>query len=102
MNDMKIPASRVLNWIEAAQENGFNPVKVIKMLESGFRLDLPGGETWYRSFDHQAVRSVPVVVGKKPSEMKSKDDYFDVLELVPGHRVMPPRGFQGCKLGPYV
>ena len=95
--------TQMMFWAEAVERaKSFNPVKVIKMLESGFKLDLPGGETWYRSFDHQAVRSVPVVLGKKPSEMKSKDDYFEILELVPGEKVMPPKGFQDCKLGPYV
>ena len=98
-----IAYTQMMFWAEAVERaKSFNPVKVIKMLESGFKLDLPGGETWYRSFDHQAVRSVPVVLGKKPSEMKSKDDYFEILELVPGEKVMPPKGFQDCKLGPYV
>jgi branched-chain amino acid transport system substrate-binding protein len=95
--------TQMMFWAEAVERaKSFDPVQVIKMLESGFKLDLPGGETWYRSFDHQAVRAVPVVLGKKPSEMKSKDDYFEILELVPGEQVMPPQGFQGCKLGPYT
>ena len=95
--------TQMMFWAEAVERaKSFNPVKVIKMLESGFKLDLPGGETWYRSFDHQAVRAVPVVLGKTPSEMKSKHDYFKILELVPGEEVMPPKGFQGCKLGPYT
>ncbi len=95
--------TQMMFWAEAVERaKSFNPVKVIKMLESGFKLDLPGGETYYRAFDHQAVRAVPVVLGKKPSEMKSKDDYFEILDLVPGEDVMPPKGFQGCKLGPYI
>jgi branched-chain amino acid transport system substrate-binding protein len=95
--------TQMMFWAEAVERaKSFDPVRVIKMLESGFKLDLPGGEAWYRSFDHQAVRPVPVVLGKKPSEMKAKDDYFEILELVPGDKVMPPQGFQGCKLGPYT
>lgn len=95
--------TQMMFWAEAVERaKSFDPVKVIKMLESGFKLDLPGGEAWYRSFDHQAVRPVPVALGKKPGAMKSKDDYFEILELVPGEDVMPPKGFQGCKLGPYM
>lgn len=95
--------TQMMFWAEAVERaRSFDPVKVIKMLESGFKLDLPGGVTWYRAFDHQAVRAVPVVLGKKPSQMKSKDDYFEILELVPGEKVMPPKGFQNCKLGPYT
>ncbi len=90
-------------WAEAVERaKSFDPVKVIKMLETGFKLDMPGGETYFTSYNHQGVHSVPVVLGKKKTEMKSKDDYFKVVELVPGDQVKTPPGFQGCKLGPYV
>jgi ABC-type branched-subunit amino acid transport system substrate-binding protein len=93
----------MLFWAEAVERvKSFDPVKVIKALESGFKLNLPGGEAWFQSFNHQGVHSVPVVLGKKPGEMKSKEDYFTVVELVPGEQVMMPKGFQGCHLGPYT
>ena len=44
------------------------------------------GEVYYRAGDHQMVRPVPVMVGKKPNEMKGPDDFFQVLDLVPGER----------------
>jgi hypothetical protein len=34
--------------------------------------------------------------------MKSADDYWDVVEVVPGEGLMQPPGAFGCKLGPYV
>lgn len=90
-------------WAEAVERTkSFDPRKVIKMLETEFKLDLPGGEAYFLSYNHQGVHSVPVVLGKKPSEMTSKEDYFKVVELVPGDKVKTPEGYQGCKLGAYV
>jgi len=39
MNDMKVPVSRVLNWIETAQTKGFNPVKVNMVVKRGLNED---------------------------------------------------------------
>lgn len=90
-------------WAEAIERaKSFDPVKVIKMLETQFKLDMPGGETYFTSYNHQGIHSVPVVLGKKPHEMKSKDDYFDIVDLVPGDSVKMGPGYQGCKLGSYV
>jgi branched-chain amino acid transport system substrate-binding protein len=44
------------------------------------------------------VRPVPVMVGKKPNEMKTPDDYFQIVNLVPGEQVMPPLDQTGCKM----
>ena len=38
------------------------------------------------------------MVGKKPNEMKSPDDFFQVLQLVPGEEVLPPLAETGCKM----
>jgi branched-chain amino acid transport system substrate-binding protein len=43
-----------------------------------------------------------IVRGKKPSDMKSPDDYWDVVEIVPGEGVMQAPDAFGCKLGPYT
>ena len=39
MNDMQVPASRVLNWIKTAQEAGFAPVKVNMVVKGGVNED---------------------------------------------------------------
>jgi hypothetical protein len=41
---------------------------------------------------------VPVMLGKKPNEMQSPDDFFRIVELVPGERVLPPIPDTGCKM----
>jgi hypothetical protein len=38
------------------------------------------------------------MVGKKPGEMKGPDDFFDVLDLVPGEQVLPPLDATNCKM----
>ena len=92
---------QMLVWADAVERAGtFHPVEVIKALESGQKVNSIYGEVYYRAGDHQMVRPVPVMVGKKPSEMKSPDDFFQILELVPGEQVLPPLDRTGCKMPP--
>jgi branched-chain amino acid transport system substrate-binding protein len=93
-----IAYTQMMCWADAVERaKSFNPLLVIKALEAGHKLQLPLGEVWYRAQDHQQVRPVPVVVGKKPSEMRNPDDYFKIVGLTPGPEVMPP-DFLGCKM----
>ncbi len=90
-------------WARKVSEAGtFYPPEVIKTYENGEHMDLLVGDVWFRPEDHQLVRPVFIVRGKKPSEMKSKDDYWDVIETVPGQELMQPPDAFGCHLGPYV
>ncbi|MGH7088352.1 MAG: substrate-binding protein, partial [Stellaceae bacterium] len=96
-----IAYTQMLVWADAAERaKTFNPVLVIKALEAGHKLKMPLGEVWYRAQDHQEVRAVPVVVGKKKAEMKNADDYFTVVGLTPGPEVVPTDS--GCKLPGYT
>ena len=90
-------------WALAVTGAGsFDPVKVIKELESGRKWDSTLGEVYYAAYNHQLVRPVPVVQGNTHAAMTSKDDFYRLVELVPGEGVMPPPGMFGCKLGPYT
>jgi branched-chain amino acid transport system substrate-binding protein len=90
-------------WARMASEAGtFNPVEVIKTYEKGEHFDSLVGEVWFRPEDHQLVRPVVVERGKKPSDMRSPDDYWEVLEIVPGEGLMQPPSAFGCELGPYI
>ena len=93
---------QMLVWADAVERAGtFYPIEVIKALESGQKVNSIYGEVWYRAGDHQMVRPVPVMVGKKPNEMKGPEDYYRIIELVPGEQVMPPLKETGCHLQPY-
>jgi ABC-type branched-subunit amino acid transport system substrate-binding protein len=93
---------QMLVWADAVERAGtFYPIDVIKALETGQKVNSIYGEVWYRAGDHQMVRPVPVVVGKKPHEMKGPEDYYRIIELVPGEQVMPPLEETGCHLQPY-
>ncbi|HTV29056.1 MAG TPA: substrate-binding protein [Xanthobacteraceae bacterium] len=92
---------QTLVWADAVERAGtFYPIEVIKALEAGHKVNSIYGEVYYRGDDHQMVRPVPVMVGKKPSEMKGPEDFFQVLELVPGEQVLPPIAETGCKMPP--
>jgi branched-chain amino acid transport system substrate-binding protein len=93
---------QLLVWADAVTRAGtFYPVEVIKALEAGHKVNSIYGEVYYRAGDHQLVRPVPVMVGKKPNEMKGPEDYYRVLELVPGEQVLPPLAEIGCHMPPY-
>jgi branched-chain amino acid transport system substrate-binding protein len=95
--------TQMMYWADAVERaKTFNPVSVIKALEEGHKLQMPLGEVYYRAGDHQLVRAVPVVVGKKPSEMHNPDDYYQIVGLTPGDDLMPPLDLFGCKLGDYT
>ncbi len=90
---------QLMVWADAVTRAGsFYPIDVIKALESGQKVPSIYGDVYYRAGDHQLVRPVPVMVGKKPSEMKSPDDYFRIVDLVPGEQVLPPLDQTGCKM----
>jgi hypothetical protein len=81
----------------------FHPIAVIKALEASksepYETSL--GKVWYRAGDHQLVRPVPVVVGKALGAMKNPDDFYDVVEVVPGEPLMQPIAETGCHMGAY-
>jgi ABC-type branched-subunit amino acid transport system substrate-binding protein len=93
---------QMLVWADAIERAGtFYPIDVIKALEAGDKVNSIYGEVWYRASDHQMVRPVPVMVGKKPDEMQGPEDFYRIIELVPGEQVLPPLSETGCTLPPY-
>jgi hypothetical protein len=48
------------------------------------------------------VRPVIIVRGKAPNAMENKEDFWEVLEVVPGAGLMQAPDTFGCKLGPYT
>jgi hypothetical protein len=45
---------------------------------------------------------VIIVKGKMQKDMKNKEDYYDVIEIVPGAGLMQKPDAFGCKLGSYT
>jgi branched-chain amino acid transport system substrate-binding protein len=90
-------------WAEAVENAGsFYPPDVIKSFEAGRKIQSTVGEVYFRKEDHQLVRPVVIVQGKKPSEMKNKEDFWNVLEIVPGAPLMQSPDAFGCHLGDYT
>jgi branched-chain amino acid transport system substrate-binding protein len=90
-------------WAEAVEHAGsFYPPDVIKSYETPRKLNSFVGEVSWRPEDHQLVRPVVIVRGKKPSAMRNKEDYWEVVEVVAGAGLMQKPDAFGCHLGDYT
>lgn len=91
---------QVAMWADAVERaKTFYPPEVIKAYEAGQKVDSTVGEVYFRAADHQLVRPVIVMRGKKKADMKAGDDYWDVLEVLDGAPLMQAPDAFGCKLG---
>ena len=90
-------------WARMVSEAGtFYPPDVIKTYEKGETFDSTVGQVNFRPEDHQLVRPVIIVRGKAPKDMKNKEDYWEVMEVVPGAPLMQKPDAFGCNLGDYT
>jgi branched-chain amino acid transport system substrate-binding protein len=90
-------------WADGVERAGtFYPPSVIKALEGGNTNNSVVGDVHFRAADHQLVRPVVIVRGKAPKDMKNSEDYWEVLEVVPGAGLMQAPDAFGCKLGDYT
>ncbi len=48
------------------------------LLKAGNKNDSTVGEVYFRAADHQLVRPVVIVRGKKPADMKNAEDFWEV------------------------
>jgi branched-chain amino acid transport system substrate-binding protein len=90
-------------WAEAVENAGsLYPPDVIKSYEAGRKIQSTVGEVYFRKEDHQCVRPVIIVKGKMEKDMKGKEDYYEVVEIVPGEGLMQKPDAFGCNLGEYT
>jgi branched-chain amino acid transport system substrate-binding protein len=90
-------------WAEAVEHAGtFYPPDVIKAYESPRKLNSMVGEVQWRGADHQLIRPVVIVKGKAPKDMKNKEDFWEVVEVVPGAGLMQKPDAFGCNPGSYT
>jgi ABC-type branched-subunit amino acid transport system substrate-binding protein len=90
-------------WARMVEDAGsFYPPDIIKSYEKGEKFQSTVGEVYFRKEDHQLVRPVVIVKGKAPKEMKSKEDFWEVVEVVPGAPLMQKPDAFGCNLGDYT
>jgi ABC-type branched-subunit amino acid transport system substrate-binding protein len=91
---------QIAMWADAVERaKTFYPPEIIRAYEDGTTLNTTVGEVKFRPEDHQLIRPVIIVRGKKKTDMKAPDDYYDVLEVVPGAGLMQKPDAFGCKLG---
>ncbi|MCC7081962.1 MAG: substrate-binding protein [Burkholderiales bacterium] len=91
------------HWAHMVEEAGtFYPPDVIKTYEKGETIPSLVGDVHYRPQDHQCIRPVVIVRGKAAKDMKNKEDFWEVIEVVPGAGLMQKPDAFGCKPGDYV
>ena len=89
-------------WGRMVSEAGsFYPPDVIKQYEKGETFPSFVGDVRFRPEDHQLIRPVIIVRGKAPKDMKNPEDFWEVLEVVPGEPLMG-KPDPACKLGDYT
>ena len=90
-------------WADAVERAGsFYPPDVIKAYEAGNHNDFTVGDVYFRAADHQLVRPVIIVRGKSPADMKNPEDFWEVIDVIPGEGLMQAPDAFGCKLGDYT
>ena len=90
-------------WARMVSEAGtFYPPEVIKQYEKGDTFPSTVGDVHFRPEDHQLVRPVVIVRGKAPKDMANDQDYWEVMEILPGEPLMQKPDAFGCKLGDYT
>jgi ABC-type branched-subunit amino acid transport system substrate-binding protein len=91
------------HWARMVSEAGsFYPPDVIKQYEKGETIPSLVGDVKYRPEDHQCVRPVVIVRGKDKKDMKNDEDYWEVLEVLPGEPLMQKPDAFGCNPGDYT
>jgi branched-chain amino acid transport system substrate-binding protein len=90
-------------WANMCEQAGsFYPPDVIKAYEAGKHMKSTVGDVYFRAADHQLVRPVIIVRGKKPSAMRDAEDFWEVTQVVPGAPLMQAPDAFGCHLGEYT
>jgi branched-chain amino acid transport system substrate-binding protein len=91
------------HWARMVETAGsFYPPDIIKTYEKGETIPSLVGDVHYRPQDHQCVRPVIIVKGKQQKDMKGKEDFYDVVEIVKPDNLMQKPDEFGCKLGEYT
>jgi branched-chain amino acid transport system substrate-binding protein len=95
--------AQIATWARMCEDAGsFYPPDIIKAYEKGETFQSTVGDVHFRGADHQLVRPVIIVEGKAPGAMTSKEDWWDIKEIVPGGPLMQAPDAFGCKLGEYT
>ena len=64
--------------------------------------ELSANSGYFCPEDHQLVRPVVIVRGKKKADMESLDDYNEIIEVAPSEPLMQKPDAFGCQIGAYT
>ena len=90
-------------WANMVETAGtFYPPAVIKAYESGQKLQSTVGEVYFRAAGPPARAPGHHRARQEAVDMKGKEDYWEVIEVLPGEPLMQKPDAFGCKLGDYT
>jgi branched-chain amino acid transport system substrate-binding protein len=87
--------TQILNTVKRIGTD--NPDKIAEALEGTSFNDFFARNATWRKKDHRVVRDMYVIKVKKANEVKTPEDYFQVVATVPGRDVFIPEDQSTCK-----
>ena len=96
-SELLAPREAMRAAIEAAHKRGLKVTGHI-----GATTYREAAELGIDNLEHGFYAATDFVRGKKPNEMKNNEDYWEVLEVVPGEGLMQKPDAFGCHLGDYT
>jgi branched-chain amino acid transport system substrate-binding protein len=91
--------SAVWQYLEVVKKLGSaDTEKVIKGLEGHKFADMFANPGLIRAEDHLQVGQAYLLKVKKPDQVKEKEDFFEIVGILPAEKAHPPLGFFGRKL----
>ena len=84
------------------EAGSFYPPDVIKAYEKGETIPSLSAMCITARKTTSAFARSSSCKGKQPKDMKNKEDFYDVVEIVPGDGLMQKPDAFGCKLGDYT
>ncbi|MBU2487821.1 MAG: ABC transporter substrate-binding protein [Proteobacteria bacterium] len=93
----------VHEWAQAAMEaQDFYADDLIILALEGRKFTLLKDEEQWRDWDHQAISSVVILKGKNPKKASGPWDFFEIVDMVPGSKVVRSREENPVSLEPLV
>lgn len=81
----------IMGYVDAVKAAGtIDAKKVIKTLE-GRKFTILKGEEYWRDWDHQAMTSTLVLMGKGSKDMANDWDFLKIIQETPGEKVAPTK-----------
>jgi branched-chain amino acid transport system substrate-binding protein len=87
--------TQILNTVKRIGTD--NPDKIAAALEGTHFSDFFARDATWRAKDHSVIHDMYVIKVKQPDQVKTQEDYYDVVATIPGKDVFIPEASSTCK-----